>query len=147
MNRNRPGLLHSTSTPALPAAAPSPPHPHPSFVLTLSRCNILALIKANKGSKKNKTFRNRGGEEDVSRRTRQFAALPLPTINLERSDGRAPVLTSSPTWLQRSSRRAALLLLTATVPNSTLRWSTSMACAIVQYQFGPLKGICYSPGQ
>ena len=25
------------------------------------------------------------------------------------------------------------------VPNSMLQWSTSMACAVIQYQFGPLK--------
>lgn len=56
-----------------------PPLPPPaSFVLTLSCCNILALIKANKGSKKKKTFRNCGGEEDVSRWTRQRPLYLFP---------------------------------------------------------------------
>lgn len=35
--------------------------------------------------------------------------------------------------------KTALLLLTATVPNSMLQWNTSIARAVIQYQFGPLK--------
>lgn len=50
-----------------------------------------------------------------------------------------PCVNVSLSWLQRSSRRTALLLLTAMVPNGMLQWSTSIACTVIQYQFGPLK--------
>lgn len=101
-------------------------------------CNILVLIKANKG--KHSVM----GEE---RKIFWFPVEPDSSLfisSLYKSCGSLngwtvmPCVNDSLSWLQRSSRQTALLLLTAMVPNSMLQWSTSIACAVIQYQF-PLK--------
>lgn len=50
-----------------------------------------------------------------------------------------PCVNVSLSWLQRSSRWTALLLLAAMVPNSMLRRCTSITCVAIQYQFGSWK--------
>lgn len=103
-----------------------------------SQCNILVLIKANKGKHSVMGEERRifwfPGEPDSSLFTSSYyksrgsfnAWMAMLCVNVSLS------------WLQRSSRRTALLLLRAMVPNSMLQWSTSIACAVIQYQFGPL---------
>lgn len=115
--------LHSALRANAPLPAPS--------------CNILVLIKANKGKhsvmgEERKKFWF-PGEPDSSR----FTSSHYKSRGSLNGRMAVPCVNVSPSWLQRSSRRTALLLLTATVPNSMLRWSTSIACAVIQYQFGP----------
>lgn len=104
-----------------------------------SQCNILVLIKANKG---------KHSVMGAERKKFWFPGEPdssLFTSSHYKSHGSfngwmaMPCVNVSLSWLQRSSRRTALLLLTAMVPNSMLQWSTSIACAVIQYQFGPRK--------
>lgn len=115
--------LHSALRANAPLPAPS--------------CNILVLIKANKGKhsvmgEERKKFWF-PGEPDSSR----FTSSHYKSRGSLNGRMAVPCVNVSPSWLQRSSRRTALLLLTAMVPNSMLRWSTSIACAVIQYQFGP----------
>lgn len=109
---------------------------YPLMLSFFSQCNILVLITANKGKhsvmgEEREKF-GFPGEPDSSlspsshyKSCGSFSGwMAMPCVNISLS------------WLQRSSRRTALLLLTAMVPNSVLQWSTSIARAVIQYQFG-----------
>lgn len=90
-----------------------------SNALLLSQCNILVLIKANKGKHavmgEERTVFWFPGEPDSS----LFTSSHYKSCGS--SSGWMAILSVSLSWLQRSSRRTALLLLTATAPNSMLQ--------------------------
>lgn len=100
-----------------------------------SQCNILVLIKTNKGKHslmggKRKMFWSPGEPSSslyASSHNKSHGSfngwMAVPWVNV------------SPSWLQRSSRWTALLLLAAMVPNSMLRRRTSIARVAIQYQF------------
>lgn len=124
--------------------APRPPLQYLHFFILsyslmlscFSQCNILVLITANKG-KHSVTGEEREkfgspGEPDSS----LFPSSHYKSCGSLSGWMAVPCVNISLSWLQRSSRRTALLLLTAMVPNSMLQWSTSITGAVIQYQFG-----------
>lgn len=128
-----------------------PPWPHLQYLHFLkdfllpvmfscsSQCNILVLIKANKGKHslmrgKRKMFWS-PSEPDSS----LFASSHNKSHGSFNGWMAVPCVNVSLSWLQRSSRWTALLLLAAMVPNSMLRRRTSIACVAIQYQFGSWK--------
>lgn len=102
-----------------------------------SQCYIFVLIKGNQG------------KHSVMGEERKMFLFPgdcsLLTFSHYKSRGSfngwmtMHCVNVSLSWLQRSSRQTALLLLTVIVPYSMLQSSTSIACAVIQYQFGSLK--------
>lgn len=104
-----------------------------------SQCNVLVLIKANKG--KHSLMRGKRkmcwspGEPDSS----LFASSHNKSHGSFNGWMAVPCVNVSLSWLQRSSRWTALLLLAAMVPNSMPRRHTSIACVAIQYQFGSWK--------
>lgn len=128
MNRDCPGLPYNTFTFFILS--------YPLMLSFFSQCNILVLITANKGKhsvmgEEREKF-GFPGEPDSS----LFPSSHYKSCGSFSGWMTMPCVNISLSWLQRSSRRTALLLLTAMVPNSVLQWSTSIARAVIQYQFG-----------